>query len=337
MQGLEKRWLAKRGEKTIVDFHVHVGPEFLARRYDALSIAREAHASGFGCVLKNHFTPTTALAAQARAHRPVTVLGSVVLNYSVGGLNPHAIHAAQSANKASTLEPTPDPLPFVVWMPTIHAEGHLVHTGRRDLVPSWGVDGRYCHTFPPGAGITIWGPGGPGRGLRPEVHEILELVLKYDLILATGHLSAAEVKALVAAAHDRGLRKVIVTHPFFGATGLSLREQASLAERDGVYLEHCYSNLQMDGIPLEHYVASIREVTPGRVILSSDVGQPHTPSVTRALGEFCRMLLAEGITEEDILTMLRDNPHRLLSPGSPGARQGLSEKASDRAPGSQRS
>ncbi len=326
-----------RDGKIIIDFHVHVGPEFLSRRYDALSIAEEAHASGFGCVLKNHFTPTTALAAQARAYRPVTVLGSVVLNYSVGGLNPHAIHAARGANKAATLHPVPDPIPFVVWMPTIHAEGHLAHTGRRDLIPAWGVDGNLCRTFPPGAGITIWGPGGPGRGLRPEIHEILQLILTHDLILATGHLSAAEVKALVVAAHEMGLRKIIVTHPFFGATGLGLRDQAALAEREGVYLEHCYSNLEMDRIPLKRYVASIREVTPRHIILSSDVGQPQSPTVTQGLRRFFQMLLAEGIPEEDLLTMLVDNPHRLLSTASPGARQGLSHKASDKTPGSQRS
>ncbi len=296
--------------KIIIDFHVHVGPEFLARRYDALSIAEEAHASGFGCVLKNHFTPTTALAAQARAHRPVTILGGIVLNYSVGGLNPHAIHAAQGANKAATLQPTPDPLPFVVWMPTIHAEGHLVHTGRRDLIPAWGVDGRFCRTFPPGAGITIWGPCGPGEGLRPEIHEILQLILRHDLILATGHLSAAEVKALVVTAHEMGIRKIIVTHPFFGATGLSLADQAALAERDGVYLEHCYSNLEMDRIPLSRYVASIREVTPRRVILSSDVGQPQSPPVTQGLRRFFEMLLAEGVPESGLGSAIMDRLRR---------------------------
>ena len=44
-----------------------------------------------------------------------TVLGSVVLNYPEGGLNPEAIRVAQSANKSPSMNRKPDDLPFVVW------------------------------------------------------------------------------------------------------------------------------------------------------------------------------------------------------------------------------
>jgi hypothetical protein len=311
-RGIER--LPMRGDRPPIDFHVHVGPELLARRYSAREIAEEAHAAGFGCILKNHFIPTTGLAAEARTHRPVTILGGVVLNYAVGGLNPHAVRAALSANKAGTRNRAPDPVRFMVWMPTIHSESHLEHNGRRDLVPSWGVDERLCQVFPPGTGITVWGPGGPGAGLAPAVHEVLDLVRAHDLILATGHLSAPEVRALVPAAHDRGIRRIVITHPFYGASNLSVREQAALAERDGVYLEHCYSNLEMDGIPIAHYVASIRDAGPRRVILSTDLGQPHNPTVTEGIRDFLRQLQAQGLSEDDLLTMLVDNPHRLIGP-----------------------
>lgn len=295
-----------------IDFHVHVGPEFLARRYDAFRIAEEAERFGFGCVLKNHFMATTGLAAQARMLHPVTVLGSVVLNYSVGGLNPEAIRSAQSANKGQSTNRNPDEVPFVVWMPTIHAESHLKHNRRYDLVPVWGVEERYCRFFPAGEGISLWVPGGKGAEVKPIVNDILDLIKGYDLILATGHLSGPEVKALVKAAYEKGLRRIIVTHPFYGATNLSIREQAELAEREGVYIEHCYSNLQIDHIPIEKYVASIRAVSPDHVILTSDVGQPHIPSVAEALHDFIRQLNSLGVKDEDLMTMLVDNPIRLV-------------------------
>ncbi len=307
--GIER--LPMRGGRAPIDFHVHVGPELLARRYSAREVAEEAEASGFGCILKNHFIPTTGLAAEARAHRPVTILGGIALNYAVGGLNPHALRAALSANKGATRSRVPDPERFMVWMPTVHAESHLQHNGRRDLVPSWGVEERYCQVFPPGTGLTVWGPGGPGAELAPAVHEILDLIRVHDLILATGHLSAPEVKALVPAAHARGIRRIVITHPFYGATNLGVRDQAALAERDGVYLEHCYSNLTMDNIPLDRYVESIREAGPRRVILSTDLGQPHNPTVTEGIRDFFRQLSAKGMGEDDLLTMLVDNPHRL--------------------------
>ena len=301
-----------RGQVPL-DFHVHVGPEFLARRYDAFRIAEEADQEGFGCVLKNHFMATTALAAQSRMHRPVTVLGSVVLNYPAGGLNPEAIRAAQSANKGPSMNRKPDDLPFVVWMPTIHAESHLAYNKRYDLVSAWGVDEKYCRCFPPGSGITLWATEGKGREINPAVYEILDLIKSYDLILATGHLSGSEVKALVALAHDKGLRKIIVTHPFYGAIHLSIREQAELAEREGVYIEHCQSNLTIDHIPMEHYVASIREVSPEHVILTSDAGQPHIPPVGEALRDFIRRFKALGVTDEDLGVMLVVNPHKLIA------------------------
>lgn len=306
-----KRLYTRNGQPPI-DFHVHVGPEFLARRYDAITIAEEAYAAGFGCVLKNHFIPTTGFAAQARTHRPVTILGSVTLNYAVGGLNAQAVRGAQSANKATSLSSTPDPLPFVVWMPTIHAESHLMHTGRRDIVPAWGVDERYCQAFKKGTGITIWDGSVPNSGLCAAVYDILDLIKAYDLILATGHLSASEVKALVSAAHERGLRRIIITHPFFPATGLTVRDQAALSERDGVYIEHCYSNLEIDKIPITDYARSIREASPRNVILSTDLGQPHTPIVSDGLVDFFRELHAHGIAEDALVEMMAENPHRLL-------------------------
>jgi bifunctional DNase/RNase len=64
--------------------------------------------------------------------------------------------------------------------------------------------------------------GGEGTEIKAVVFDILDLVKAYNLILATGHLSGPEVKALVIAAHDRGLRRIIVTHPFYAAVNLSL-------------------------------------------------------------------------------------------------------------------
>jgi len=311
--------LPTHGGLVPIDFHVHVGPEFLARRYDAFKIAEEAERDGFGCVLKNHFLATTGVAAQARLHRPATILGSVTLNHSVGGLNPEAIRAAQSVNKGRSMDRSPDDVPFVVWMPTIHAESHLSHNGRHDLSTAWGVEERYCRTFPPGTGITLWEPGGEGTEIKAVVFDILDLIKAYNLILATGHLSGPEVKALVIAAHDRGLRRIIVTHPFYAAVNLSVHEQAELAERDGVYIEHCHSNLEIDHIPIEQYAESIREVSPAHVVLTSDVGQPHTPPVGEALSDFMRQFRALGLGEDQLAQMLIENPHRLICPTPPEA------------------
>src|SRR5438552_8554340 len=127
------------GDRHVVDFHVHVGPEVLTRRYDVLSLADEAARAGFGAVLKHHSISTAPLAALARACG-VTMAGGVVLNRGVGGFNPHAVDALAEANKSRTVARDEDSIKSVVWMPTVHAESHLRWNHRRDYLVDWGVD-----------------------------------------------------------------------------------------------------------------------------------------------------------------------------------------------------
>jgi Family of unknown function (DUF6282) len=109
----------------LVDTHYHVGPELIVRRYDVKTLADKAVPFGATLVLKNHTYPTTPLASLARGHFGANFLGGVVLNNYVGGLNPQAVQGAHSGNRSNVSDPTPDPMPIVVWMPTVHAESHL--------------------------------------------------------------------------------------------------------------------------------------------------------------------------------------------------------------------
>ena len=99
--------------KGAFDFRIHTGPEPEGeRRTDFLEAGRDAYeAEMAGFVLMKHRQPT-ALAAYAlnRMYPGFHAVGSVVLNTSVGGLNPDAVEA--SAKLGSK----------VVWMPTQDAE-----------------------------------------------------------------------------------------------------------------------------------------------------------------------------------------------------------------------
>ena len=66
--------------RGIVETHFHVGPELLPRRYDVAELARAVRPWNATMVLKNHTYSTTPLAAYARKHEDVTLLGGVVLN-----------------------------------------------------------------------------------------------------------------------------------------------------------------------------------------------------------------------------------------------------------------
>ena len=95
--------------KGAFDFRIHTGPEPDGeRRTDYLEAGRDAYeAEMAGFVLMKHRHPT-ALAAYAlnRMYPGFHAAGSVVLNTSVGGLNPDAVEASAKLGAK------------VVWMPT---------------------------------------------------------------------------------------------------------------------------------------------------------------------------------------------------------------------------
>ena len=43
--------------------------------------------------------------------------------------------------------------------------------------------------------------------------EILQIIAKFDVVLATGHLSVSEQKKLIQKAMDTGIKRILVLHP----------------------------------------------------------------------------------------------------------------------------
>lgn len=294
----------------IIDLHVHVGPELVCRRYDPLSLASELSPLGIGAVIKNHFYPTTPLAALARSQGHRLIFGSVTLNYGVGGLNPEAIRAAISGNKMYVPEIAPDDAPLVVWMPTIHAAAHLA-AKPFDLDPAWGAAVRYCRPANEIVGITVL----DGDRVRPEAIQILEVIRQENMILATGHLGGEEVWKLAQKASAMGIQRIIVTHPFYPPTNLTIAEQQALAQYPGVYIEHTYAVHLVDGISLDKYVESIGTVGIKHTILTSDLGQVNRPPLAQGLCDYFNALIDRGITQDEIVQMAADNPAALLRKG----------------------
>ncbi|MBC7338104.1 MAG: hypothetical protein H5U01_17775, partial [Clostridia bacterium] len=168
-------------------------------------------------------------------------VGGLALNAPVGWLNPAAVEVALAMGARE------------VWMPTLDLAG----PGRR----RW-----------PG-GPVIWDENG---AIKQVVHDILDLIIQADVTLGTGHLPPQETAALVKLAHERGLRKILVTHPEARFLRMSPALQEELA-LEGVYFEHCYNDVMpvdgSPGVPLEEIAANIRRVGIEHGVLSSDYGQ----------------------------------------------------------------
>lgn len=293
-----------------IDMHVHIGPELLMRRYSPQALAEEARREGIGVVMKNHFQPTTGFVSQLR--RPddtVPLIGSVALNYSVGGIDDHGVRAALSGWKRDTLSPDPDSDRFVVWMPTVCAEAHLAITKRRDIMLEWGVKEAYSRLFAEGDGIRLLDAAGQPI---PGLARALAMIAQHDLVLASGHLSHDETILLCKLAREAGVKRIVLTHPLFQSTELEPETVARLWRDYGAYSELCFVNLAMDNLSIRSYVEIIEAVGPEGCILSSDIGQPFSPTVGDALREYFAALKQDGVREDDIARMSVLNPRRLL-------------------------
>src|SRR5438132_6585717 len=93
------------------DLHVHTSPDIMPRSASDLELAHRCRQWGLaGFVIKSHYVPTAERAALVRSLLPdVDVLGALVLNSAVGGMNTMAVEIAARAGAR------------IVWMPTFHS------------------------------------------------------------------------------------------------------------------------------------------------------------------------------------------------------------------------
>jgi hypothetical protein len=275
---------------------VHIAPDVMPRRVDDLTLARRFREVGLaGFVLKSHYLPTAERAAVVRAAVPgVDVLGAITLNRAVGGMNPVAVEIAARSGAR------------LVWFPTVDSVNQRTSRAQAPAgakPPLWAALQRQLREEgiepPP---VEVVGPD----GVRPEVMDVLRLIAKHDLVLATGHLSAGEILAVVRAATSVGVRRIVVTHPEFTSQRLTVEQQQELACL-GAYLERCFTTPYTGKVAWETMIENIRRVGPRHSVLSSDLGQPGNPSVEDGLALMADRLLAAGLSEDEVHQMAVTN------------------------------
>lgn len=287
---------ARRLLEGAVDTHVHSSPDLVPRKLDDFEVARQARERGMAAVvLKNHFLSTALRAALVEQQVPgVLILGSIVLNQPMGGMNPWAVEAAARGGAR------------VVWLPTAHAENQVAHESQPGNPPHPAAM-RLPDREP---AVPVFGPDG---ALTRDAVAVLEIVRDRGLVLATGHLSPDEVDRLTEQTVRMGLKKVVSTHPDLPAISMPVELQARLAER-GVFFERTvnvttppYSHLSMAGL-----AARIRSVGTASTILATDFGQPHNPPPVEGLELYVRGLLDNGFPEDEIRAMVGGHARALL-------------------------
>lgn len=276
------------------DLHVHTSPDLFPRIADDARMVADAASKGFaGVVMKNHFEGTASRAQLAgQAVRGMKVYGGLVLNRYVGGLNLHAVEVALRMGAR------------VIWMPTLDSACHRAAFGFGGgfLAQTSGLETQ-------SEGISILGDG----KLINEARDIMALVRERRVALATGHLSFEEIGALVDEAVAQGFDKLILTHPYDKAPGLTLEQVRALA-RPPVRVEFVFCSITpnwqfTNAATIAH---CIKTIGAERFVISSDGGQAHNPMPADGYRQFVDLLHGEGLARDDFRLMCREGGDFLL-------------------------
>jgi hypothetical protein len=282
------------------DLHIHVAPDVPARIVDDVTLAHrftEAGLAGFG--LKSHYTSTAERARVVSGVVPgVQAIGTITLNWAVGGMNALAVEIAAREGAR------------IVWLPTVDSPAETA--GRTepkpgDKVPLWA---RLQHELR-GLGFSIEPVlvRGEDGALLPETRAVLRAIARHGLILATGHLGRDDIFAVVDGALEEGVETIVVTHPEFPAQDFSIEEQVALAAK-GCLLERCLSTPHSGKTTFEHVFEGVR-ATPGRNFFSSDFGNPDYPEVEHGLPLWADHLLGAGFGEDEVRELIVGQSRRL--------------------------
>jgi hypothetical protein len=169
----------------------------------------------------------------------------------------------------------------------------------------------------------------------PALDEILRLIADHPLVyLNTGHISVPEALRLIELAGLYGIKKVLVAS---SVTKIATMTELRFMAESGAFIEYTLAAYtHTTPIPKTHYYVEreymsidegmetapdggvkkiaeqIRELGARHCILATDFGVYTLPSPVEGLREFIACMLDLGISVEDIRTMIKSNPERLL-------------------------
>ena len=276
--------LAQRPMDGVVDIHVHSAPDSVERSIDSVDVAKLARDRGMrAIVLKSHYEPTATMAFIVRKAVPgIEVFGGIDLNLTVGGMNAAAVeHMTQVSGGYGRL----------VWMSTFDAENQVRVSKENRPFVRVARDGQ----------------------LLPEVKDVIAVIAKHNLVLATGHVSPDEALLLVREGKRQGVRHMVVTHAMQTPVLMNVA-QMQAAAKDGAFVEFVSGSPAGPGgrERATTYADAINKVGAESCILSSDLGQKGNPLPPDGLADFIAALRARGLTDAQIDLIARRNPARLL-------------------------
>jgi microsomal dipeptidase-like Zn-dependent dipeptidase len=178
-----------------------------------------------------------------------------------------------------------------VWMPTFDSENQV----------------RYSKENRPFVRVSRNGE------LLPEVKEVVALIAKHRLVLATGHIAPEEALSLLDEARRQRVQHMVVTHAMNDPILMTI-PQMQQAAKYGAFIEFVGGSLATADAAarMDRFADAIRKIGPESCILSSDLGQRGNALPPDGFAAFIGALRTRGFSEQETDTMSKRNPARLL-------------------------
>lgn len=313
--------------KGSIDIHVHAGPHIFSspRRVDPFQAARLARDSGMQAIVyMDVFEMSNGTAWLVNREVPdFKVYGGLILNTVYGGMNPRAVKTALSYGDGAKY------ISFGAHSTYYQA----VREGRA-------VDGKFVplsEIYPKfkteelDRCIRIPVDEAPGD----DLDEILKLIAANPHVyMITGHVSAEEGVRLVDLAEEYGIKKTVVSS---AVTKIASMDQLAHMTDKGAFIEytlaaythtttipktHYYVEREYASIDegmsgadeggIKHVAEQIQELGTKHCVICTDFGVYTLPAPVEGFREFIACLLDMGLPHEDIRTMSKTNPEKIL-------------------------
>jgi hypothetical protein len=271
--------------KGAIDMHFHLEaatPKESPPVAHSIDVVRRAYSQGMrGLVIKHHWEPTGTVAYLLRKEIPgFEIFGGIVMNPTNGGENPAAVDfmGTQIAGYPGQ----------IVWMPT-DSDIQARNSGDPNRL------------FTP---VTRNGE------LLPETKAVIAMIVKDNLVLASGHISPEDALLVFAEGRKQGVHRMIETHAMDLAGKMNL-EQMQEAAKLGAILEFDFRNILSEN---GRRADAIRKIGPEHCLISEfwTGRQPVEYAGFDGVGQFVDAMHARGFTDHELDVMFKENPARLL-------------------------
>jgi len=243
---------------------------------------------GMGAVvIKCHSAPSSRSAQlaqwtvdhlSAQQHKKsIRIVGGVVLNYNVGGLNPEAVDTSALLGGR------------FVWTPNVDATHHRKIEGKT-------------------GGIAVIDEK---DNVVPALRDVFEVVVKHDLVLSLTHHSTKERFIMIDTAKKMGVKRIEIVHPCYPVNKMSV-DQMKIAAEKGAFVALCTFRLAPPEFSIKEMMQIINTVGADHLVIQTDLGTWMGSPPPVAYRIFICMLLGQGVSGTDIRKMAVGNPEKLI-------------------------